>query len=119
MRIVSLILSHNDHGDRTHHHLVFITVTLYCAFLEAGLGLIAACLPSLSGIHDQWSLSLVIDIIRRTISLPPKMSHTGIQAVWKVSDSEPDAETLLMSDIEGVRTDITVNDAVPFRDGLC
>jgi hypothetical protein len=55
---------------------VGITVSLYWSMLEAGLALIAACLPTLSYLFNKLSLSDVLNSLRSAFSLPSRLSHS-------------------------------------------
>ena len=49
--------------------IVTITVALYWAYIEAGLALLAACLPSLSTLFARASIASIIRSVRSVLSL--------------------------------------------------
>lgn len=57
--------------------LVLLTVSYYWSLLEAGLALIAACLPPLSYLFRGYSIRSVISSVRSTLSLHSlSMNHS-------------------------------------------
>ena len=71
----------------------YLTPIVYWPMIEASLGIVAACLPTLRPMFATWSVDSVLDRLRSGISLPSKRSSRSRSGYAMNQDNDANSES--------------------------